>query len=54
MVISAEDSNQVDIASLKLPEGFDRAEIYYAEDAVTKEFLLTGGDNGEQNGVNHD
>lgn len=54
IVISAEDHNNVDFDSLKLPEGFDRAEIHYAEDDVTKEFLLTAGEKGEQTGANHD
>lgn len=54
VVISAEDHNHVDFDSLKLPEGFDRAEIHYPEDALTKEFLLTGGETGEQTGGNHE
>lgn len=54
VVISAEDRNNVDFDSLKLPEGFDRAEIHYAQDGVTREFLLTAGEKGEQTGANHD
>lgn len=49
VVISAEDPNQVDLGSLKLPEGYDRAEIHYPQDELTKEFLLTAGEVSEQN-----
>lgn len=54
VVISCEDSNQVDQSSLRILEGYDRVEIHYAADELTKQFLLTAGERAEKTSANHE
>ena len=54
VVISAEDRNHVDFDSLKPPKGYDRAEIHCAADELTKQFLLTAGEQEEQTDGNYE